>query len=752
MARATTATEHLSIYAPEDEDTDDLDDLFGSDSDEEEIEDPSLESGDDKALFEYDEMAPNLVPVFAAHEQGRDANKEIARVVYDDFTEAWDSGEEYRSQMAKDWKLYAGELPPKSFPFNKSANAHVPIMMENLTRLVSRVESEIFGDWSRFYGVVAVSSEDEAQAEVLTTHGNWQLREQVTDFGRQMSRALNSFFIFGDVFIHSFFDRRRQQNVHETLTPDDVAIPFVHVTTETDCSDLPYLVKILNYFRHEVEAMRDEWHNVDKLLGTDPPAWGDEPEAQFRDSAAETAKIIVPDSNARSTYKILHYEGWLDLPSQDRQRFVQVIMDYTSQTLLRVTIHEEDDWQDRIRFQREQQEISAYRAAIKEYPLLMSQWETQQATQRQDAVDTPTGESAMQSAMQRAIVLEPPRKPMAPAWAETDELGNVTDTALPSPPKRVPIHMFSHGVCIENMGGAYGLSFGRQQADFNRTVDVLTGQYIDAATMANCWTLLTTDAVDFRSPFSFTPGKVNKVRGITGQDLRTNIMELKPQPANNQHMEMVREIIGWAQSSIQAPAVLSGEAGKSGETFRGLATRIEQATKAISVPARRFAMGPLRNVLVNNGRLNAVFLPETQIIQVLDMSNRRMQKVRIDRRMYARDYKVEIRADLRFTSEGQRVQERMELIQLPAVVPQLQANAAWAYGALTKYLEARNDTEMINLLGPAPDKPTEPFGTMPPPPPGQEGAPGGGGPPPPAGVPGPGGPPPGEPVRDPESA
>ncbi len=740
MARATNALEVLDVYGSEDgENIDDIGNLY----DDDEKPDPYLEPNeDDDPLFEYDEMAPNLIPVFETHPAGREALRDIARTVHDDFPEAWDSTEEYRESMAKDWKLYAGELPPKSFPHNNSANAHVPVMMENLTRLVSRVEAEIFGDWSRFYGVVAVSNEDEPTADVLTAHGNWQLREQITDFGRQMSRALNAFFIFGDVTIHSFFDRRRNTNMHETLTPDDVAIPYVHITTQADYSDLPYLVKILNRFRHEIEQERDNWVNIKQLLSTDPPEWEDEPEAQFRDSAAETAKIIPPDSNARGAYKLLQYEGWMDLPGQDRQRFVQVIMDYTTHILLKVTIHEEDDWQDRVRYKREWQELAAYRQQIREFPLLQQQWEASQATLRQDGADTKQGQSLMEQAMQRAKALEPPRRPIAPAWAEKDELGNVSATAEPMPARRVPIHMFSHGVCIENMAGAVGLSFGRQQADFNRAADVLTSQFIDASTLANCWSLLTTSQVEFPSPFKLAPGRVNRAHGISGQDLRSNIMELKPAQANPQQMEMVRQIVDWAQSSIQSPAVLSGEAGKSGETFRGLASRIEQATKAISVPARRFTSGCLRNVLVNNGRLNAIYLPETQILQVVDLQNPRMQRIRIDRSMYARDYKVEVRADLRFTSEGQRVQERMELIQLPQVVPQLQANAAWAYGALTKYLEARNDTEMINLLGPAPEKPTEPFGAMPPPV--EPGAPGAG-PEPPAGTPGPGGSPPGPP-------
>lgn len=728
----------------DDDSESELEDIFGT-------EDVDLED-DGSTTFVYDESSLNLVEAFMDHPDGRKGLSDLAEKVYDDHTQAHDSMADYRQRQADDWKLIAGELPPKTFPHSNSANAHVPLALENLTRLTSRVEAELFGDYKRFYGVVPLSAEDEGVAEILTLHGNWQLRNEIKDFSRQMSRAIMSFFIFGDVCCHSYYNRRRKRNVHEILTCDDFIIPYVHVSTMPDYSDCPFYVKVLRLYRHEVEAEKGNWYGVEELLKGDPPGWEDDPEATFRDSAIETTHIIIPDDTSRSTYQILQYEGWVMLPNQEEERFVQVIMDYESRHILSLHVHEEDDWEDRIRHDREWKELEAYRDASERFPIETAQWDRQQTLLRQDSMDPTLGETGMQVSLQDAAALEAPIKPQPPVWVDKDD-----PDPRPAPPKRVPVHMFSHGVCIENMAGSMGLSFGRMQADHNRTANVLTAQFIDAATMANCWSLICTDQVRFDTDFELMPGKINKVSGLTGQSLKDNMMELKPAPANPQHMQMVDKVVEWAAASIQSNAVLSGESGKSGETYRGHASRLEQATKQISVPARKFSNTFLRQVLTNNGRLNAVYLEESQIIQVVDMQNPRMRAVRVDRQMYARNYQVEVHADLRFTSEGQRVQERMELIQLPAVVPPLAQNMAWQYGALVKYLEARNDIDMIELLGEAPERPSLPFGTPPQPPPGAvpgaipgntPGAvPGGGeGPAPPAGTPGPGGVAPGPPV------
>jgi hypothetical protein len=188
--------------------------------------------------------------------------------------------------------------------------------------------------------------------------------------------------------------------------------------------------------------------------------------------------------------------------------------------------------------------------------------------------------------------------------------------------------------------------------------------------------------------------------------------------------------------------VLSGESGKSGETYRGIAARIEQATKQLSVSAGKYARF-LNNVVRNNARLNAVFLPDNELVQMTDMETNRVVAETVGRRLYERNFRIRFTSDLKFSSQAQRISEADEVLQMPAVVPQLQTNTAFMYEATKKALIARERADMLPTLGPPPPPPETPFGAPPPMPPGPPGPPpppGGGqgapeGPPMPPGAP-----------------
>ena len=665
--------------------------------------DVTLEDEPEDDRLAYDPDAVNIVPDLAESARGRAAIKSIAERVKEDFDRDWESTEEYRERCKNDWKLFSGELPPKTFPFEDCANAHVPIMLETIARLSFRIQAELFGDWTNVFGVVPVGTDDKDMAEVLTRHGNWQIREQIVDFPRQMDRAMLAYLVWGDVTAHSYWDPTMRRNRHETLTPDDFVVPYAHVSTMPDYSDLPHYTKVLYRYPHEIEDMVDVWHEVDELLRGEPSSWDDEPEALFRDGAGESAGITPPDDDPTAPYKLLQYEGWLKLPDQARHRWVQVIMDYESERILSVQILEQEDWQDRTRYDRQLIEWQAYQASREE-------WQTAQegrATAVEQILADPKATDEVKQAVAQQVADEPPpEQPQPPAWWDGSSEG-------PEPVRMVPLRMFSHGVCIENMAGSLGLSFGRIEADFNRGANIALSQFVDAATLANAWTLLVADEVDLED-MSFSPGAVNKVKGVSGTDLRNAIMEMRPGPANGQLVEIAERLYNWGQSAIQAPAVLSGEPGKSGETYRGLAARIEQATKQVSVAARKFANQFLRQVLCNNATLNAMFLDDMEVIQVMDRQQQMMQTLRVGSAMYRRNYQVEIRADLRFTSETQRIQEAMELVQFPAAMPALQGNLAFLHAAAKRYLEARKDYDLVPLLGPPPPPPETPMGVPPP--------------------------------------
>jgi hypothetical protein len=306
------------------------------------------------------------------------------------------------------------------------------------------------------------------------------------------------------------------------------------------------------------------------------------------------------------------------------------------------------------------------------------------------------------------VAIEHPA-PMGPAWLDAPD----DPAAMPKKMKKSPIHMFAHGVCIEPLVGNLGLSYGRIEADFTRAANTVLSQLIDAATLGNSKSYIVSEQVTLEKDFSVQPGKMNKVAGVVGAELGANIMPIDPGPANPQLFQVLELMQKLGESAIQAPSILSGTPGKSGETWRGAAARIEQATKQISVAARKFTV-PLKQILENNARLNSIFMPDEELLHIAMANLGKAPEVRVTREMYQRGYKVEVRADLRFISQMQRVQEAQEMIQLPAAVPPLQGNIPFIYHSVLKYLQASGRHDMIPMLGPPPPPPETTLGIPPP--------------------------------------
>ncbi len=679
--------------------------------------------------FVYDDDSPNLARDFLDHPTGRDELKKIAETVRSNFDSGFKDSEEFRGRFEKDWKLFTGVLPQKDWPWQNAANVHIPLMMEHVTRLTARASGELFGDWQNVFGVIPMGPMDDPVAEVLNKHGNWQIREQIPDFRRQIGdRGVLAFFWIGDVTVHSYYDTEREQNRHEVLTPDEFVIPFTFTSTMPDYSDCPWRCKIMNWYRHQVEAKRGEWVQVEKVLDGPIPSPDDTPVQDLAETVSMSQGTEISDnpgnkSAANSPYKLLQYEGWMRLHGQERDRLVQVIMHHASNTVLFMQILEEPDWQDAERFRRQQAELEQFRTAQIQHGQILSQLEETQNTLIQSSEAGIVGPDLAQTGLAEIQAQMPP-VPTPPHWLKNPE----DPMSGPEPPKRVPVHMFTHMVCIEPFVGGYGNSYGRMQADFNRAANVVTSQFIDSATLANVQSFLTTDTVDFGEAKPVGPGSVRKVKGVVGDDLQKNIMPLKFSPANPQLMEMTDRIYGWARTSMQAPEVLSGEPGKSGETYRGISARIEQATKQLSVYTRKYADG-LEQVLKNNARLNAKFLKDEEIINIAAHTGGKAEPTKVSRSMYDRDYKVQIRADLRFATQAQRIQEADELAAFAMKFPQLAQNPQFMEAVVKKGLRARGMDDMVQIMG----------SFMPPQsPPGQPGQPPPGGapqgPPPPQGA------------------
>lgn len=677
----------------------------------------------------FDETSENIALELAETKEGEAFLKKLSDRCMNNFETAWESTEHYRTRAANDWRLFTGDLPPKPPPFENVPNPHVPIMLSNLSRITMRAQAELFGDWTNVFNVTPVGPDDREQAELLSLHGNWQIRAKLIDFKRQMYRGLLQFYVNGDVTAHSYYDEHKKRNCHEILTPDEFVIPYVLTTTTPDYSDVPFKCKILRRYRHELQKYRSAWLDVDKVLDREPPSWEEDPEAKQRLEMGNVQGHEAPtDVNASSApYVLIWYEGYHPLPGSEDDRYILAVFDKDTKRCLCLRLHEEEDWQDRVRFDRQTQELQGFLDAQASYPQQVAMLEGKKA-EVEGMLANPLVDPEEVALMQQALAqAQPPEPPTPPEWADIDEEGIPGE---PEPVRMVPIESFSHGVCIEPIVGSLGISFGRIEADLNRAANIAISQFADAADLNNVNAYFIANGVEFEGgPPKIFPGAMIKVRGLAA-DLEKSILPLKPGPASSQLTDLVSLCVQWGQEVLQSPAVLSGEAGKSGETYRGIAARIEQATKQLSVSARKFA-DFFEQVMKNNGKLNAVYMPDEEIFYVNDHRLKTSKELVAGKKLYQRDYNVEIRSDLRFSTQAQRISEADEALTMLQMSPPLMGDLGYIYVATKAALEAREQHHLIPYLGPQPPPPGTPFGLPPP------GAPPGA--PPPGAMPKPGG-------------
>lgn len=675
----------------------------------------------------FAEDSPNLVLDHQGDEDWDAFFVKAGDQVEKHFDTAWESTEEYRQKIADNFKIYAGFLPRKDWPFEGCSNIHIPIMLEGITRLSSRAYSELFLNDDQVFDFQPMTPEFELAAQAITYHTNWQIWNQITDFTRQMHRGLVIFYTVGDLTSHSFWDPIKRCNRHEILTCDEFVVPYVMVTTEPDYSDVPYKTKILSYQGYEIEQLRGDWANVDDILARKQPSYDDEPAALLREAHAAASGIALPDDDDNAPYKFYLYDGYMKLPGEDFSRAVQAIWDPHTRVLAKLFIREEPDWRDQIRYDREVEQGRAYGQAMDAWNAEQEQIQALQDRMAQPGVDEFEAGMVQEALNQDAL---PP--PPVPRWMEDGKM-------TPDLPRRVPIEMFAHGVCMENFLGNLGLSYGQILADENRAINNNWNQFNDQASMSNASSWIVPDIVDIEpGTINYQPGSVTRVSNIGPNELKNSFIELKPSAANQQLIEAANKMYEIAQSSVGASDLLGGEPGKSGETYRGAALRLEQILKQLSVSGRKFA-DFLVQVGRNNAKLNAMYLEDDELFYVTQKFQRMGQPVMVSPDMYAQNYKVSIRADLRFASQAQRIAEADEMVALPKMIPPLAQNLAWWYGAAEKSVKARGMHDMLPLLGQRPPDPKTPLGIMPMMP--QPGGPPGAAPPQP-GPPGPpGGPP-----------
>lgn len=681
------------------------------DSDEDQRE---TESTEEEELV-IDEESTNIVLDLEGNDAGQKWLKELVMECRDEFMRSWDKNQSYREKVAEAWRVLFCELPPKQKPFEHCANAAIPLALQNIVRLTNKMTTEVFGSWTEPFNFIPTSPQSEPIAPIVTQHSNWQVRCRMPSYRRQMKRGILIFASAGDVACHSYYDPVTKQNMHEMLTCDDYVVPYTHVSTSPDFADVPWIARRFPFYKHRLKAIgkRSNWANVDKVIEYDPPEYGNGfAETTLRDTIAEFLGED-PFGQKKGEYEIIHYEGWLELPGIDGERYCQLIFDLCSSIPLKLTVHMRAAYHERVRHELQMSELQQFQQAQQQRQAAQQQQEQQVNSLIEQAhslpQDSPDVGTIVQMAQQAQATPLPP-EPTPPGWMADGK-------TEPEPPRKEPILMFAHGVCLEPLLGNLGVGLGRIDGQLNIAANTVWSMFLDASALGNGKTFITASNVDFASPFRIGPGVINKAKNVMPSDLQNALMPLEFGAANPQLIEAADRFMQFGEQAANTPDIMSGAEGKSGETARGVQARIEQTNAMIKVPTQSFADFTIQ-IMKNNCKLNAVFCEEEEIFYVNryneDLQVSGSQLIQAARSMYDNEYEIELVSDLQFRSRTQKVQEADEMVQLPNAFPDLAYNYAFKYHALKQALEARGFFKMSRtLLGPPPPLPQNTFGLPP---------------------------------------
>ena len=567
--------------------------------------------------------------------------KDLPEQVVEHFNEDWEASQGWREKRLERMKLFLGAIEPKNFPFQNCANMHVPILATRILRLATRVWSEIFADGQPIFLAQASSKVGQDRADIITKHENWQFRKEIPEFPKHTMRALVEFFRDGDCIFDSRRDMAKNVNVHEHLSCEEFCYPYTRKTTAADMSDVPRKTKILfPYKRDLLKAQKDGFYaQVDNVVAEDGSHENVEVPQIIKDAVDRFEGKDRSENVSDAPYYLLEYHGWVTFPYQEEEMPIIAVVDGKTKTLLGLYSRYYDDPNDRSRFDQQTAEHQQYLDAIQRYQ--QSVQLEQQLLERIKQPDVPMQES-LQVAQQ--VQAQRPQAPIAPTWLQDGMTG-------PLPCKQKIIERFSHGTCIENPDGSHGIGLGMLLMPHQAAANILLNQFIDQGTRANTETGFMHENFKLDPGVkTINPGEILRVRGIPPDQIQNAYYPIRPPAANQQLLNGVSMQESAADGISSAPDVLSGQ--KEGdETFRGQATRVEQATKQLSVFAQNFIM-VLDQVARNNALLNYQFLPDEELKDVIDPATQQSLQVKVSRDLYRDGYDIIFSADLSFDSRA----------------------------------------------------------------------------------------------------
>lgn len=732
---------------------------------------------------------------------GPDEQKEIADATFEDFEIDKLRSADFCRKRAEILKLAIGLMPPKEDGYSQ---IHYSIIMMAVIKLAARVYDQQFPSNGEFFGVRPTSAADLPRCVRVAKHLNWQVLHQVKEYVPNHDALIMQWYLYGSAFSFIYWNPVKNRPCHEVCPTEDIYLPYAYPQWANDPSmtQLPRITRIVRKHRYGSDGI-DAWartgyyskKNVDELFKgdedendtTDGNVSNNDVSDPIRDVIDRASGVRKPESERPGYRELLEQHRWWKLDEWPEERPVIVTIDRETKKLIGFVVRADEDPEDRARYNREQQaNDTAYAAGMQQYAQDLEAYQRNAIgilgglppPQPQAALGMPNPQAGPSvNAMGGPLGQQGPQPPAGMSMAGPPQPGAMTASMPlaqqpqpmnpptpptkappPVPPKLIPIHFFTHFICIPNPEGIYGFGIGYLLEGNNLAADALGSALVDSAIRANTQTgIASREAKLGAGEWRIKPGEILKTELLPGEiEGAIKFLQFpKPEPTLGEVVQGLKED---SQELSGASDILSGEVGGSNETATTTQIRISQALAAVSIQGKRYGRSRTSEG-EKFARLNSVYLQDSEYFSVIDPYHQAppqqpdgsygdlgpnrayhpsigmVEDHEIGRADYLEDVAITITADPRMASQPQRFQEAMQAIQVTqnaaAVAPWIAQNPQLWMVLLRSLFTAMDRPDLVALVQPPPPPPPMPPPGMPQPGGPVNGVPAGGPPKPP---------------------
>ena len=643
-----------------------------------------------------------------------DELKAIGAKVLQRYTRDVSSRAERMKKLKLLQKMYALITEPKNFPFQNAANIKTPALTGPELQIQARLYDMIWPANGKLFYAIPSTGADAPTAHVAEQFANSYVRYKMPYMAQGLDDTLHQMCLYGSAFRRTYWDAYERKVRSDWIPIEDFVVAHGQRSQDPSMSDVPRYTMVHHVTLADIEAYGAEgiFINTDKV--TAASRGGDEGGSDFRDMARKIDGVSVSDDDEDADRQLLEQHCRLRLPKapgrhpafDGKTHYVVIHIDAPSQEVMRISLREEDDPDDKRRHDREMARIEEYERGLEAYEAALSAFQTHEVMTAQNmTIAGPMGVMDMMAPQQPQQ--EAPQHPGAPPEPPygVDETGLAR---MPAPIRKRQICFFTHYRCFPS-DGFYGIGYGDLLYGMAMAMNTILNQHIDGVTFRNAKPMFMSRQVRMqRGSVNIQPGEVVEIDGPVNQ-IRDAIMFLDP-PLNDPTTVPLVNMLDKMKDSLSGSSdLMSGQIPGSNQTKGGMEILSEQLMMPISVLGRRVREAS-KHELEKIWRCFGVFLEDDDIADIVTDAGV-PQQVQISRAMFSPTARLVPASDPRIKS--QRIEDHMKLFGYCMNNPFIQQNPQAAPAIMRALTEEGfrifpDGERLIPLLPPVQQEPEGP--------------------------------------------